>query len=66
MGGVWWGREYPGDPWPVTPEMGNHEQQHSRNQHNFMPDLPGPAVTSPLGSRDPGNVVLGQELETTK
>lgn len=53
-------------PWPVTPEMGNCEQRHSGSQHNFMPDLPGPEETSLLGSRDPGNVVLGQELETTK
>lgn len=53
-------------PSPVTPEMGNCEQRHSRNQHNFMPDLPRPAATFPLGSGDPGNVVLGQGLETTK
>lgn len=50
---------------PVVTGIGNCEKQH-RNQHIFMPDVPGPGVTSLLGSRDPRNIVLGKELITTK
>lgn len=53
-------------PWPVVTGIGNCEKQHSGNQHIFMPDLPGPGVTCLLGSRDPRNIVLGQELITIK
>lgn len=52
--------------WPVVTGIGNCEEQHSGNQHIIMPDLPGPEVTSLLGSRDPRNIMLGQELITTK
>lgn len=51
-------------PWPEVTGIGNCEKKHSGNI--FMPDLPGAAVTSLLGSRDPRNTVLGQELITTK
>lgn len=53
-------------PWPVVTGIGNSEKQHNGNQHVFMPALPGPGVTSLLGSTDPRNIVLGQELITTK
>lgn len=62
--GISWRSEM--GPWPVTPEVGNGEQQQSRNRHNPMSDLPGAEATSLLGSRDPGTTVLGQELEATK
>lgn len=42
------------------------KQQHSGNQHNFILNLPGPALTSLWDSGDSGNIVLGQDSETTK
>jgi len=54
-----------GPQW-VTSAMGSCEQRHSRNQHNFVPDLPRPAATCLPGSGAPGSTVLGQERETTK
>lgn len=32
-------------PCPVMPEMGNWEQLHSMSQYDFLPYLPGAAIT---------------------
>ena len=47
--------------WLVTLEMGDREQQHNLNQHDFLPSLPRAAATPLWESQDPGSVTLQGE-----